>query len=309
MIRHMRYWAATLGAAASGGFIAIAPFAFHHHNAIWSAFSVAILGALLSLAATALALRRDDFRFSGVSALGVLIAGFVIIATRDFTGSTAMWLTFAGGVALFLVELRALAMHQAASERVVFSLVGTNGSSKSVTLRSGNGLSDFSLEQLRDDLEVSARMRSWIHWLMHTTLGIAGTFVVLTTFAWRHVNAVPGVQPRYVWMGVGIAAGIAALLVLVEHLVTASDHGFPIGRIAAMTVAGAALAVSLGLVGVMAFHHVNYRWTAFALGAAMVGVSVAGAIVHEVSSERFRHDLEVAQVTTTPAPREVAEAA
>ena len=96
---HMRYWAATLGAAAAGGFIAIAPFAFNHHNAIWSAFAVAIAGGLLSLAGVALALRRDDFRFSGISALGVLVAGFTIIATRDFTGSTALWLTFAGGVA------------------------------------------------------------------------------------------------------------------------------------------------------------------------------------------------------------------
>lgn len=308
MIRHMRYWAATLGAAACGGFIAITPFAFHHHNAIWSAFSVAILGALLSLAAAALALRRDDFRFSGVSALGVLIAGLVIIATRDFTGSTSMWLTFAGGVALFLVELRALAMHQAASERVVFSLVGTNGSSKSVTLRSGNGFSGYSLEEVRNDLELSGRMRSWIHWLMHTALGIAGTFVVLTTYAWRNVNAVPGVQPRWVWMGVGIAAGIAALLVLVEHLLTASDHGFSVGRILSTVVAGAAFAVSLGLIGVMAFHHVDYRWTAFALGAAMIGVSVAGAIVHEVSTERFRHELEITKVTTA-APREAATAA
>jgi hypothetical protein len=307
-MRHLRYWAATFGAALAGGFIAISKFAFAPNNAIWVAFSVAIAGGLLSLAGTALALRRDDFRFSGLSALGVLIAAFTIIATRDFTGSTALWLTFASGVALLLVELRALAMHQAASERVVFSLVGSNGSSKSVAVRSGNGLSGSSLEQLRDDLELSGQMRSWIHWLMHTILGLAGAFVVLTTFAWQaNVYAMPGVQPRWVWQGVGIVTAAIALVVLAEHLLTASDHGFTIGRIAMMSVAFTALVVSCGLIAVMAFHNVDYRWTAFAIGTGMVGVSLAGAIVHELSTERFRHELEVAE---TPAEREsVARAA
>jgi len=302
MIRHLRYWAATLGAAAAGGFIAITKFAFLPNNAIWVAFSVAIAGGLLSLAGTALALRRDDFRFSALSALGVLIAGFTIIATRDFTGSTALWLTFASGIALLLVELRALAMHQASSERVVFSLVGSNGHNNSVRIRSGNGYTGHSLEQLRDDLELSARMRSWVQWLMHTIVGLAGAFVVLTTFAWQaNANSMPGVQPRWLWMGVGIVSAVVALAVLAEHVLTASDHGYTVGRIAMMSVAGAAALASLGLVALMAVHNVNYRWTAFAIGAGMIGVSLAGAIVHELTTERFRHELEVAE---TPAQRE-----
>ena len=172
-MRHLRYWAATPGAAVAAGFIAITTFAFTPNNAIWVAFSVAIAGGVLSLAATAVALRREDIRLSGLSALGVLFAGVTVIATRDFTGSTALWLAFSGAVALLLVELRALAVYEAARDRVVFSLSGSGGSGNSVTVPSGNGLPGYSLERVRDDVELSARMRSWIHWLMHTILGLA----------------------------------------------------------------------------------------------------------------------------------------
>jgi hypothetical protein len=304
-MRHMRYWALTLAAAVAGGFIAISKFAFTPNHAIWSGFGVAIAAGVASLAATALALGRQNQRFSGLSALSVLLAGFTIIATRAFTGSTALWLEFSGGLALLLVSLRALAMHEADVEGVVHSLE-TNGSGIPITAQKGQVIGTSPLKVVRDELQLTAQMRSWLHWLTHTAVGIAGGFVVLTTFAWR--NPVPGVDARFVWLGVGVAAASGALLALSEHLLTAYNKGINVARAAAIAIATAAVAVPGALVVTMALHSsINYRWVAFGLGAAMVGVSVVASVVQELSTESVRHELEVAHA---PAERQdVAEAA
>jgi hypothetical protein len=41
----------------------------------------------------------------------------------------------------------------------------------------------------------------------------------------------------------------------------------------------------------------NLRWWTFGLGAGLAGVSLVASIAHELSSERVRHELEVAQTT------------
>lgn len=124
---------------------------------------------------------------------------------------------------------------------------------------------------------------------------------MLTTFAWEaNPASLPGVQPRWVWMGVGILSFAIALAVLAEHVLTSLDHGYTVSRIADISATGAASLVSAGLVTLMAFNNVNYRWTAFAIGAGMVGVSLAGATLHELTTERFRREFEVAE---TPAQR------
>jgi hypothetical protein len=93
---HMRYWALSVATAAAGGFIAVDRFAFVPQHAIWIAFGVAIAAGVFSLAASAVALVRQNQRFSGLSAVSALIAGFTIIAMRTFTAPTALWLAFAG---------------------------------------------------------------------------------------------------------------------------------------------------------------------------------------------------------------------
>jgi hypothetical protein len=45
-------------------------------------------------------------------------------------------------------------------------------------------------------------------------------------------------------------------------------------------------------------HGVDARWTAFGLGAGMVGVSLLASLVHELTSERVRHELEVEHAAT-----------
>jgi hypothetical protein len=41
----------------------------------------------------------------------------------------------------------------------------------------------------------------------------------------------------------------------------------------------------------------NLRWWTFGLAAGLVGVSLVASIIHELSSERVRHELEVAQTS------------
>jgi hypothetical protein len=291
---HMRYWAVTFATAVAGGFIALSKFAFTPNHAVWAGFGVAIAAGVASLAGTVLALRRQNQRFSGLSALSTLLAGFVIVATRSFTGATALWLEFAGGLALLLVSLRTLAMHEAETERVVHSLE-LNGSGKAVPAQTGQPAAS-TLELVRDELQLPGQMRSWIHWISNTTVGIAGGFVALTTFAWK--NPVPGVQPHWVWAGAGIAAASVALLALGEHVLTAYNKGINIARAATIAAASAAVVVSGALVLTMAIHaNMQYRWIAFGLGAAMVGVSIVASTIHEFFTETVREELEVASAT------------
>lgn len=300
---HMRYWALTVAAAAAGGFIALDRFAFVPRHAIWIAFGVAIAAGVFSLAASAVALVRQNQRFSGLSVVSAIIAGFTIIATRTFTAPTALWLAFAGGVALLLVSLQALAAHDTTVERVVHSLT-LDGRGQPVAVHRTRAVAGSPFERLRDGLEISRQMRHWMHWLTHTAIGVAGTFVVLTTFAWR--TPVPSVQPRWVWFGVGVAAASIALIVLVEHLLASRRQGLAASTAAAIAMTVAAFGVAVALVVTMALHGLDYRWTAFGLGDGMVGVALLASLIHELSSERVRHELEVATVVTTSA--ELAEA-
>src|ERR1700722_15832621 len=119
---HMRYWALTFAVAIGGAFIAIERFAFAPTNAIWIAFAVAAGAVVFSLAATLVALLRDNQAFAGLSAISALVAAWTLIATRTFTAPTALWLAFAGGAALLALSLRALALHEATVERGVHRL-------------------------------------------------------------------------------------------------------------------------------------------------------------------------------------------
>lgn len=294
---HMRYWAMSLAAAAAGGFLAIDKFAFSPTHAAWIAFGVAIAAAVFSLAATGLALIRQNQQFSGISALSALVAGFTIIATRAFTAPTALWLAFAGGVALLLLSLRALALHETTVERVVYALE-FDGTGEAVAVREGRPLAGSAFERLRDGLRISDAMRSWMHWLTHTALGVAGAFIVLTTFAWQ--SPVSAVNPRWLWFGVAAAAASIALAALAELGLSARDKRWDAARIADAMITTAGAAVALAVVVLTAVHGVHdLRWWTFGLSSAMVGLSLTGGTIHELTAERVRHELEVAHATTT----------
>jgi hypothetical protein len=280
---HMRYWAMTFAVAIGGASLAIERFAFVPSNAIWIAFGVAVAAVVLSLAAAIVALLRDNQTFSGLSAMSALVAAWTVIATRAFTTPTALWLAFGGGIALLALSLRALALHETTVEQVVHQLE-VNGSGETFAAIRRRGI------------EISGTMRSWLHWLGHTGVGLAGAFIVATTFIWPH--ATPDVSPR--WLAFGLATGAAAigLGLLSDGLVDVQRTNITPARAIEILLSTATVAVAGALVVLTVAHGIgNLRWWTFGLGAGLAGVSLAASIVHELSRERVRHELDIAQTT------------
>jgi hypothetical protein len=280
---HMRYWAMTFAVAIGGAFLAIERFAFVPSSAIWIAFGVAVAAVVLSLAAAVVALLRDNQTFSGLSAMSALVAAWTVIATRAFTTPTALWLAFGGGIALLALSLRALALHETTVEQVVHQLE-VNGSGETFAAIRRRGI------------EISGTMRSWLHWLGHTGVGLAGAFIVATTFIWPH--ATPDVSPR--WLAFGLATGAAAigLGLLSDGLVDVQRTNITPARAIEILLSTATVAVAGALVVLTVAHGIgNLRWWTFGLGAGLAGVSLAASIVHELSRERVRHELDIAQTT------------
>jgi hypothetical protein len=278
---HMRYWAMTFAVAIGGAFLAIERFAFAPSNAVWIGFGVAVAAVALSLAAALVGLLRDNQTFSGVSAMSALVAAWTVIATRAFTAPTALWLVFAGGIALLALSLRALALHETTVEQVVHQL-DVNGSGETFA-----GIR-------RRGIEISGTMRSWLHWLGHTGIGLAGAFVVASTFIWPH--ATPELSPRWLAFGVAAVAGAIGLGLLLDSLVDVQRTNMTLARTIEVLLTTATVAVAGALIVLTAAHGIgNLRWWTFGLGAGLVGASLLASIVHELSAERVRHELEVGQ--------------
>jgi hypothetical protein len=278
---HMRYWAMTFAVAIGGAFLAIERFAFAPSNAVWIAFGVAVAAVVLSLAAALVALLRDNQTFSGLSAMSALVAAWTVIATRAFTTPTALWLAFGGGIALLVLSLRALALHETTVEQVVHQLE-VNGSGETFAAIRRRGI------------EISGTMRSWLHWLGHSGIGLAGAFIVASTFIWQEATA--SVSPR--WLAFGLAAGAAAigLGLLADGLVDVQRTNRTLVRTIEILLSAATVAVAGALIVLTAAHGIgNLRWWTFGLGAGLAGVSLAASIAHELSRERVRHELDVAQ--------------
>ncbi len=280
---HMRYWAMTFAVAIGGAFLAIERFAFAPSNAVWIGFGVAVAAVALSLAAALVALLRDNQTFSGVSAMSALVAAWTVIATRAFTAPTALWLVFAGGITLLALSLRALALHETTVEQVVHQL-DVNGSGETFA-----GIR-------RRGIEISGTMRSWLHWLGHTGIGLAGAFVVASTFIWP--QATPELSPRWLAFGVAAVAGAIGLGLLLDGLVDVQRTNMTVARTIEVLLTTATVAVAGALIVLTAAHGIgNLRWWTFGLGAGLVGASLLASIVHELSAERVRHELEVGQTT------------
>ena len=278
---HMRYWAMTFAVAIGGAFLAIERFAFAPSNAVWIAFGVAVAAVALSLAAALVALLRDNQTFSGVSAVSAAVAAWTVIATRAFTAPTALWLVFGGGIALLALSLRALALHETTVEQVVHQLE-VNGSGETFAAIRRRGI------------EISGAMRSWLHWLGHTGIGLAGAFIVASTFIWPH--ATPELSPRWLAFGVAAVAGAIGLGLLLDGIVDVQRTNLTLARTTEILLTTASVAVAAALIVLTAAHGIgNLRWWTFGLGAGLVGASLIASIVHELSTERVRHELEVAQ--------------
>jgi|GEM_PF-2954132 len=293
---HMRYWAMSLATAVCGAFIAIERFAFAPGHAVWIAFGVAIAATVFSLGAFLFALLRANQAFSAMSALAALTAGWTIIAQRTFATASALWLAFAGGVVLLLLALRGLALHETTVERVVYAL-GAGASEE----RPQAAPAEAPERPARPS--ISAAMRSWLYWLTHTGLALAGAFVVLVSFAMtvaghHHASA------RWITFGIGIAATCLALAALLERA-SAREFAGPRegvgGRLAAIALTGASAAIAVAMIVTMAaFSGGAARWIAFALGCGLAGASLLTLTVHELTAERVRHELDLAAPARAP---------
>ena len=279
---HMRYWAMTFAVAIGGAFVAIERFAFAPSTGVWIAFAVAAAAVALSLAAALVALLRDNHVFSGVSALSALVAAWTVIATLVFTTPTALWLAFGGGIVLLALSLRALALHETTVEQVVHQLeVDGSGETFAAIRRRG--------------IEISGTMRSWLHWLGDTGIGLAGAFVVAGTFIWPQATA--ELSPRWLAFGVAVVGGTIALGLLLDGLLDFRRTNVTVPRTIEILLTLVALAVAGAVIVLTAADVSNLRWWTFGLGAGLAGVSLVATTVHELSSERVRHELEVAQTT------------
>lgn len=103
-----------------GAFLAVAAMTFGSHLAGWIGFGVFTGLAVGAFATTALS-RATGMKIS-YGLLG-LVGLWSLIATLLFTGSALTWLVFAGGVALGVLALADLAVHEATTEKVVHQLV------------------------------------------------------------------------------------------------------------------------------------------------------------------------------------------
>ncbi|MGH2865433.1 MAG: hypothetical protein ACRDJX_09330 [Solirubrobacteraceae bacterium] len=299
---HTRYWAATLATALCGGFIVIVRFAFDNFSTPWIVFGVAIGATVFSLAAFLVALLRASHAFSGLSAVNGLIGAWTIVAMLTLNKPAAGWLAFADGLALVIVSLRALALHETSIERIVYALEDE----RSEDLDGGRlataavGVSNSTAGRR---LTVSAPMRSWLSWLTNIAIAVTGGFIVVMTFALTRTGT-SHVSPRWVAFGLAIGVACVALGSLVDRgllrRTRRTSDWTDEGRPGLLALAGGNLAAAVALIVTMIVYTGDTaRWIAFALGCAMVGVSLLALAVHEITTERVRHELEVAEPSST----------
>ncbi len=297
---HIRFWYLTLATAVLGAFIAIERFAWSPSVAVWIAFGVAIGVTLLALRAAYDGSRRENQAFSGLSGLNALIGAWTIVAMLVFGTRTAVWLAFADGLAVMLISLRALALHETTFERVVHAF--GEGGSAAGRLRSEVG---SSAGRLRSEAgSIGAPMRSWLYWLSHVGLMITGGLIVMVSFALSSSGA-GHVSERWIAFGVGIGASVIALGMLLALIFGGESDGPADGMFAgrvqrALATAGST-AAAIALIPTMAIYSGSAaKWISFALGAGVVLLSAIALAIHELRSERVLHELEVSRRPLAP---------
>lgn len=287
---HIQYWAMSFATAVLGAFLVINRFAFGTGTAASIALAVAIAATVFSLVGFATALVRENHAFSGLSAASAVVGAWTVIAMLVFSHPTGLWLAFASGLALLLLSLRALALHETTVERVVYSLQPSSETAPA-------GPAPVTVAGAIRNVSISPAMRSWGYWLAHTSLAIAGAFVVLMTYVLTAAGH--SATPRDLALGIGIAATPVALAALGERIVALSaahkdrDSGI-LGGVA-LSLCSAAVAIAL-IVAMILSHGDVARWVAFGLGCGLAGFSLLASALHELTSEHVRHELEVSSI-------------
>lgn len=103
----------------AGGFLAVVAMAWAAGTAGWTAFGVSTGVAVIAAASAALAHKSSHRIGHGVIAL---VGLWSLIAALVFSGSALTWLVFADAIAVGVLGLADLAVHEATTERIVHQL-------------------------------------------------------------------------------------------------------------------------------------------------------------------------------------------
>ena len=103
----------------AGAFLIVASMAWAPGTAGWTAFGVSA-GVTVLAAASAVMAKKTSQRI-GHGVLGV-VALWSLVAALAFSGTALTWLVFADAIALGVLALADLAIHEATTERIVHSL-------------------------------------------------------------------------------------------------------------------------------------------------------------------------------------------
>ena len=107
--------------ALAGGFVIVATQAFTPSTVAWIAFAVTGIGALVLMAATALAPRRGLVQRALDGVVAALTA-WTIVESLVFSGALMVWLSFGAAAAIVAIGVVGLTVHELSTERVVHSL-------------------------------------------------------------------------------------------------------------------------------------------------------------------------------------------
>jgi hypothetical protein len=115
---------------------------------------------------------------------------------------------------------------------------------------------------------------------------LAGAFLVVATFAWPASTTVD--------LGFAVSIGVVVFSLGLTAAALRGDVGWE--RSGVMAIGGlTALVASWTIVATQVFASGPAHWLVFASGLAHVGLSVASLALHELSTERVVHHLEIRQ--------------
>lgn len=103
----------------AGGFLAVASMAWSSGTAGWTAFGVSTGIAVIAAVSAALARKTGHRIGHGVIAV---VGLWSLIAALVFSGPALTWLVFADAIAVGVLGLADLALHEATTERIVHQL-------------------------------------------------------------------------------------------------------------------------------------------------------------------------------------------
>jgi hypothetical protein len=103
----------------AGAFVTVASMAWAAGTAGWTAFGVSV--GITVLAATSAALAKKTAHRFG-HGLIALVGLWSLVAALAFSGTALTWLVFADAIAVGVLALADLAVHEATTERIVHSL-------------------------------------------------------------------------------------------------------------------------------------------------------------------------------------------